>query len=71
MSISRLARAIAESPTFALNEEARILRERGEPVINMSIGEPRNKTPINAILSSAAKLSSGGLSTLPRTVYLL
>ena len=28
MNISRLARAIAESPTFALNEEARILRER-------------------------------------------
>ncbi len=32
MNISRLARAIAESPTFALNEEARILRERGEPL---------------------------------------
>jgi len=31
MNISRLAKAIAESPTFALNEEARILRERGEP----------------------------------------
>ena len=65
MSISRLARAIAESPTFALNEEARILRERGEPVINMSIGEPRNKTPINAILSSAAKLSSGEVKYTP------
>jgi hypothetical protein len=32
MSISRLARAIAPSPTFALNEEARLLRERGEAV---------------------------------------
>jgi aspartate aminotransferase len=65
MNISRLARDIAESPTFALNEEARILRERGEPVINMSIGEPRNKTPITAILSSAAKLSGGDIKYTP------
>jgi aspartate aminotransferase len=65
MNISRLARAIAESPTFALNEQARILRERGEPVINMSIGEPRNKTPITAILSSAAKLNAGDIKYTP------
>ncbi len=65
MNISRLARAIAESPTFALNEEARILRERGEPVINMSIGEPKNKTPITAILSAATKLSSGDIKYTP------
>ena len=65
MNISRLARAIAEPPTFALNEEARILRERGEPVINMSIGEPKNKTPITAILSSATKLSGGDIKYTP------
>ena len=65
MSISRLARSIAESPTFALNEEARILRERGEAVINMSIGEPKNKTPITAVLSSAAKLSVGDIKYTP------
>ena len=65
MNISRLARAIAESPTFALNEEARILREHGEPVINMSIGEPKNKTPITAILSSATKLSGGDIKYTP------
>jgi aspartate aminotransferase len=65
MNISRLARAIAESPTFALNEEARLLRERGEPVINMSIGEPKNKTPITAILSSATKLSGGDIKYTP------
>jgi aspartate aminotransferase len=65
MNISRLARAIAESPTFALNEEARILRERGEPVINMSIGEPKNKTPITAVLSSATKLSGGDIKYTP------
>src|SRR5512135_3192028 len=65
MNISRLARAIAESPTFALNEEARLLRERGEPVINMSIGEPKNKTPIAAILSSASKLTGGDVKYTP------
>lgn len=65
MKISKLARSIAESPTFALNEEARILRERGEPVINMGIGEPKNKTPISAILSSASKLTEGNVKYTP------
>jgi aspartate aminotransferase len=65
MSISQLARSIAESPTLALNEEARLLREKGEPVINMGIGEPKNKAPITAILSSAAKLSGGEIKYTP------
>jgi len=65
MTISQLARSVAESPTLALNEEARILRERGEPVINLSIGEPKNKAPITAILSSAAKLTSGDIKYTP------
>lgn len=63
--ISQLARSIAASPTFALNEEARLLRERGEDVINLSIGEPKNKAPIAAILNSAAKLSSGDVKYSP------
>lgn len=65
MTISQLARSIAESPTFALNEEARLLRERGEPVINMGIGEPKNKAPIAAILSSASKLNTGDIKYTP------
>jgi aspartate aminotransferase len=65
MSISRLARSIAPSPTFALNEQARIMRERGEPVINMGIGEPKNKTPITAILTSASRLSGGDVKYTP------
>ena len=65
MSISVLARSIVESPTLRLNEEARILRERGAPVIHLGIGEPKNKAPINAILSSAAKLSSGDVKYTP------
>ncbi len=59
MRLSRLASEIAESPTFALNEEARQLRERGEAVINLGIGEPKNKTPIAAVIASAAKLTTG------------
>ncbi|MBI1795240.1 MAG: pyridoxal phosphate-dependent aminotransferase [Chloroflexi bacterium] len=65
MKLSRLASEIAESPTLALNEEARLLRERGEAVIHLGIGEPKNKTPINAILSSAAKLTSGEVKYTP------
>ncbi len=65
MKLSKLASEIAESPTLALNEEARLLRERGEAVIHLGIGEPKNKTPINAILSSAAKLMSGEVKYTP------
>jgi len=65
MKLSKLASEIAESPTFALNEEARLLRERGEAVINLGIGEPKNKTPIAAILAAAAKLTSGEIKYTP------
>ena len=44
-----------------------MLREQGEPVINMGIGEPKNKTPITAILSSAAKLTAGDVKYTPPT----
>ena len=65
MSLSQVASSIPASPTFALNEEARLLREKGEPVIHLGIGEPKNKTPITAILSSAARLSSGDIKYVP------
>ncbi len=65
MKLSKLAGEIAESPTLALNEEARLLRERGEPVIHLGIGEPKNKTPINAILAAGAKLTSGEVKYTP------
>jgi aspartate aminotransferase len=65
MSVSRLARSIVESPTLRLNEEARIMREKGEPVIHLGIGEPKNKAPITAILGSAAKLSNGDVKYTP------
>lgn len=65
MSISQLARSIAESPTLRLNEQARLLREKGLPVIHLGGGEPKNKTPIAAILSSAAKLANGDVKYVP------
>jgi aspartate aminotransferase len=65
MGISQLARSIAESPTLAMNEQARLLRDRGEAVIHLGAGEPKNRAPINAILSSAAKLSTGDIKYTP------
>ncbi|MEA2030177.1 MAG: pyridoxal phosphate-dependent aminotransferase [candidate division Zixibacteria bacterium] len=65
MSISQLAREINESPTLALNEAARQLRERGEPVIHLGAGEPKSKVPIDAILSCASKLKSGEVRYTP------
>jgi aspartate aminotransferase len=65
MHLSHVAKQIAESPTFALNEQARLLRERGEPVINMGIGEPKNKAPLTAILSTTARVTSGDVKYTP------
>lgn len=65
MSISILAKSIAESPTIRLNEEARLLRERGEAVIHLGIGEPKNRAPMTALLSAAAKLNTGDIKYTP------
>ena len=65
MSISLLARSIVDSPTLRLNEEARQLREKGQPVIHLGIGEPKNKAPITAILGAAAKLNTGDVKYTP------
>jgi aspartate aminotransferase len=65
MSFSQLARSIPDSPTLRLNEKARLLKERGEPVIHLGIGEPKNKTPITAVLGSTAKLRAGDIKYTP------
>lgn len=65
MTLSTLAKSIAESPTLRLNEEAQQLRERGESVIHLGIGEPKNKAPMTAILSAAAKLTTGDIKYVP------
>ncbi|MCK4574254.1 MAG: aminotransferase class I/II-fold pyridoxal phosphate-dependent enzyme, partial [candidate division Zixibacteria bacterium] len=65
MSVSLLAREIKESPTLKLNETARILREKGEPVIHLGSGEPKSKVPLDAILSCAAKLRTADIRYTP------
>lgn len=65
MSISQLARSISESPTLKLNETAALLRDKGEPVIHLGGGEPKSKTPIDAILSCTAILNSGDVKYTP------
>jgi aspartate aminotransferase len=65
MALSQLATAIAESSTLRLNESARLLKERGQPVINLGIGEPKNKAPFNAVLSAAARLNTGEIKYTP------
>jgi aspartate aminotransferase len=65
MTLSRRAREIVDSPTLRLNEEARLLRERGQPVIHLGIGEPKNRTPISAVLSSAGHLGKGEVKYTP------
>ena len=65
MSISQLARSIGESPTLKLNEEAQKLRAKGEPVINLAAGEPKNNVPITAVLRSASKLKDGDVKYVP------
>src|SRR3972149_3714130 len=65
MSISKLAASIAESPTLQLNEEAQKLRDKGEDVVHLGAGEPKNKAPISAILSAAARLNTGDIKYTP------
>lgn len=65
MSVSQLAREIKESPTLKLNEAARILREKGDPVIHLGSGEPKSKVPLDAILGSAAKLRTADIRYTP------
>ena len=65
MSVSQLAREVHASPTLRLNEAARKLRERGEPVIHLGSGEPKSKVPIDAVLSCAAKLKTADIRYTP------
>jgi len=65
MVVSRLAKTIQESPTLRLSEQARILGAKGEPVIHLGIGEPKNKTPMSALLSAAARLNAGDIKYTP------
>ncbi len=65
MSISQLARSIAESPTLKLNQAARVLQAKGEPVIHLGAGEPKSKVPVEAIRASIAQLNTGEVRYTP------
>ncbi len=65
MSLSQLARTIRESVTLKLNQTAALLREKGEPVIHLGGGEPKSKTPIDAIVSCTSVLNSGDIKYTP------
>jgi aspartate aminotransferase len=59
MGLSQIARSIKESPTLKLNETAALLRDKGEPVIHLGGGEPKSKTPLDAILQCTSLLNTG------------
>jgi aspartate aminotransferase len=65
MSVSQLARSIKESPTLKLNETATRLRAKGESIIHLGGGEPKSKTPIDAVVNCAAQLNSGDIKYAP------
>ena len=65
MNLSQMARSISESPTLKLNEAARRLREKGEPVIHLGAGEPKSRTPIDAIVRCTAVLNAGEVRYAP------
>jgi aspartate aminotransferase len=65
MSVSQLARSIKASPTLKLNEIAAKLREKGEPVIHLGGGEPKSKSPLDAVLNCATQLNTGEIRYAP------
>lgn len=65
MSLSQLAKSIKESPTLRLNETAAKLREKGEPVIHLGGGEPKSKTPIDAVVNCTNQLNTGDIKYAP------
>jgi aspartate aminotransferase len=67
MGVSQFAKGISESPTMALNERARVLREQGESIVHLGIGEPQNRAPQAAVDAAAAALAGGKIKYTPTT----
>lgn len=65
MSFSLIGKSIAVSATLKLNETAAILKAKGEPIIHLGGGEPKSKTPIDAIISAVSNLNSGEIRYTP------
>lgn len=65
MSISIIGRSINESATLKLNETFAILKAKGEPVIHLGGGEPKSKSPIDAITALTSHINSGEVRYAP------
>ncbi len=63
--ISELATQVRESTTLTLNAAANRLRAKGEAVIHLGSGEPKIKTPLDAILAASAKLNAADIKYTP------
>jgi aspartate aminotransferase len=67
MPISKNAASINASPTLSLNAKAQSLHAEGRPVINLSVGEPKNETPAVAAEKATDRLASGSIKYAPTT----
>ncbi len=65
MSISLIGKSITESATLRLNELAAVLRAKGEPVIHLGGGEPKTKTPLDAILQAVSLINTAEVRYTP------
>ncbi len=65
MSISIIGRSINESATLKLNETFAILKAKGEPVIHLGGGEPKSKSPLDAITALTSHANSGEVRYAP------
>ncbi|PIP53632.1 MAG: aminotransferase [Bacteroidetes bacterium CG23_combo_of_CG06-09_8_20_14_all_32_9] len=65
MSISLIGSGICESATLKLNETFSILKAKGEPVIHLGGGEPKSRSPFEAITTTAGLLNSGEIRYAP------
>ncbi len=65
MTLSQIAANLKASPTLAMNEAARVLREKGEAVIHLGAGEPKTKVPFEAVIGGAAKLTTAEIRYTP------
>lgn len=65
MSLSLIGKSISVSATLKLNEQAAILKQKGEPVIHLGGGEPKTKAPVEALIAAAGMINSGEVRYTP------
>ncbi len=57
--LARRARGLEVSPTVAVAQRAMALKEKGEPVVDLSVGEPDQPTPRHVSAAAVAALGAG------------